>query len=229
MPSETSHLSQTLLDIYQAKGRAVEWISALVEDEIDRVHKGSTANRLKYGKRIHSNDSRETGQEREVLVRALARIATVEGNLLFRENSLLTTALELYMWQLGRGYLEGTIGGCLRDIDQRDPECEVDPYRVHQPNDLEYNWTNLVFLTTSVWKSISGSGSRCPAELRLIFRHIRACAEDQYGDFLQSIAYSSVSSFLFLRFFCPAILNPKLFGLFKGMTDSCYAGFFFIH
>jgi hypothetical protein len=50
----------------------------------------------------------------------------------------------------------------------------------------------------------------------LIFRHIRACAEDRYGDFLRSVSYSSVSGFLFLRFFCPAILNPQLFGLLKG-------------
>ncbi|KAI7031731.1 hypothetical protein KC352_g47421, partial [Hortaea werneckii] len=52
-------------------------------------------------------------------------------------------------------------------------------------------------------------------ELRMIFRHIRACAEDRYGDFLRTVSYSSVSGFLFLRFFCPAVLNPKLFGLLK--------------
>jgi hypothetical protein len=30
------------------------------------------------------------------------------------------------------------------------------------------------------------------------------------------VQYSSVSGFLFLRFFVPAVLNPKLFGLLKG-------------
>ncbi|KAL4920327.1 hypothetical protein BDW62DRAFT_15840 [Aspergillus aurantiobrunneus] len=215
MSSELNQLSEALMNIYQVSGSTVEWISALVEDEIDGIHKESTANRLRYTSRIHSNDTRESGQEREVLVRDLGRTATVEANLLFRGNSLLTKALDYHMRRLGKEYLEETIGERLYEIDETDPECEVDPSRIHRADDLERNWKNLVSLTTSVWKSIAGSASRCPAELRLIFRHVRACADDRYGDFLRSVTYSSVSGFLFLRFFCPAILNPKLFGLLK--------------
>ncbi|OJD19733.1 hypothetical protein AJ78_00356 [Emergomyces pasteurianus Ep9510] len=215
IPAELRPLSETLLDIFQVSGQAGEWIMALVEDEIDGIHKESSASRLRYTSRIHSNDSYESGQEREVLVRDLGRSATVEANLLFRGNSLLTKALDLHMRRLGQEYLEETIGSKLRDIDESDPDCEIDPNRVQRPEDLERNWRNLIILTSSVWTSIAGSPSRCPPELRHIFRHIRACAEDRYGDFLRSVTYSSVSGFLFLRFFCPAILNPKLFGLLK--------------
>lgn len=140
----------------------------------------------------------------------------MEANLLFRGNSLLTKVLDLHMRRLGKEYLEETIGERLREIDESDPECEVDPARVPRSEDLDRNWRNLHNLTTGVWKSIAMSSSRCPSELRRIFRHVRACAEDRYGDFLRSVTYSSVSGFLFLRFFCPAILNPKLFGLLKG-------------
>ncbi|KAJ6189535.1 hypothetical protein N7519_004443 [Penicillium mononematosum] len=215
MSSELNHLAEMLLNIYQVSGSTVEWISALVEDEIDGVHKESTTNRLRYTTRIHSNNSQETSQEREVLVRDMGRTATVEANLLFRGNSLLTKALDLHMRRLGKQYLEETIAERLRDIDESDPECEVDPSRVPRHEDLDRNWRNLTALTTSVWNSIAGSASRCPPELRRIFRHVRACADDRYGDFLRSVTYSSVSGFLFLRFFCPAILNPKLFGLLK--------------
>ncbi|PGH30446.1 hypothetical protein GX50_06789 [[Emmonsia] crescens] len=215
IPAELRPLSETLLDIFQVSGQAGEWIMALIEDEIDGIHKESSASRLRYTSRIHSNDSYESGQEREVLVRDLGRSATVEANLLFRGNSLLTKALDLHMRRLGQEYLEETIGSKLRDIDESDPDCEIDPNRVQRPEDLERNWRNLIILTSSVWTSIAGSPSRCPPELRHIFRHIRACAEDRYGDFLRSVTYSSVSGFLFLRFFCPAILNPKLFGLLK--------------
>lgn len=217
LTSDLNQLAETLLNIYQVSGQAVEWMSALVEDEIDGLHKESTASRLRYTTRIHSNDSKgSSGEDREVLVRDLGRTATVEANLLFRGNSLLTKALDLHMRRLGNQYLEETIGERLRDIDESEPECEVDPGRIQRHEDLERNWRNLIALTTSIWKAIAASASRCPPELRLIFRHIRACAEDRYGDFLRTVTYSSVSGFLFLRFFCPAILNPKLFGLLKG-------------
>lgn len=222
MSSELNQLSETLLNIYQVSGQAVDWISALIEDEIDGVHKDSTVNRLRYTTRIHSNDSRESNQDREVLVRDLGRTATVEANLLFRGNSLLTKSLDLHMRRLGKEYLEETIGERIREIDETDPECEVDPSRVARSDDLDRNWRNLISFTTGIWKTIANSASRCPPELRLIFRHIRACAEDRYGDFLRTVTYSSVSGFLFLRFFCPAILNPKLFGLLKGKT--CHEG-----
>lgn len=215
MSSELTKLSEMLLNIYQVSGATVDWISALIEDEIDGVHKESTTNRLRYTTRIHSNDTRDPGQDREILVRDMGRTATVEANLLFRGNSLLTKALDLHMRRLGKEYLEETIGERLREIDESDPECEVDPARVPRSEDLDRNWRTLLSLTTAVWKSIAISPSRCPPELRRIFRHVRACAEDRYGDFLRTVTYSSVSGFLFLRFFCPAILNPKLFGLLK--------------
>lgn len=224
MSSELTQLSEMLLNIFQVSGSTVDWISALVEDEIDGVHRETTASHLRYTTRIQHNDTRESGggHERNVLVRDMGRTATVEANLLFRGNSLLTKALDQHMRRLGKDYLEDTIGERLREIDETDPECEVDPSKVPRAEDLDRNWRNLINLTTTVWKSIASSFSRCPPELRLIFRHVRACAEDRYGDFLRTVTYSSVSGFLFLRFFCPAILNPKLFGLLKGKFKPCF-------
>ena len=214
--AELRKLSEITLNIFQVSAQASEWIKSLVEDEIDNIHKKSPVSRFRYGHRIASNDSFESGIEREVLVRDLGKSATVEANLLFRGNSLLTKALDLHMRRLGKEYLEETLSERMRDINESDPECEVDPNRVHNPEDLQRNWRNLIALTETVWKAIAASASRCPPELRMIFRHIRACAEDRYGDFLRTVTYSSVSGFLFLRFFCPAVLNPRLFDLLKG-------------
>lgn len=217
LSSELKSLSETLLDIFQVSGQAVEWFMSLIEDEIDGVNQESLSSRLRYTSRIHSNDFFESGQDRELVVRDLGKSATIEANLLFRGNSLLTKTLDMHMRRLGHHYLEETIGSKLRDINESDPECEVDPNKVGRHEDIERNWKNLITLTSSLWTSISHSAQRCPPELRHIFRHVRACAEDRYGDFLRSVRYSSVSGFLFLRFFCPAILNPKLFGLLKGL------------
>lgn len=209
-------LSEILLDIFQASGSARDWISNLVEEEIDGIYKETPPMRMRFSGRIHSNDSYESAEQREMVVRDLSRSATMEANLLFRGNSLVTKALDAHMRRLGKCYLEETLGDKLRKIMERDPDCEVDPNRVRTQEQLDKNWANLLFLTSTIWKAIHVSASRCPVELRLIFRHVRSCAEDRYGSFIRTVKYTSVSGFLFLRFFCPAILNPKLFGLIHG-------------
>lgn len=219
--SELKRLSEILLNVFQVSGHASAWLMSLVEDEIDSVHRETPMSKFRYGRRIASNDSFESGVEREVFLRDLGKNASVEANLLFRGNSLLTKALDLHMRRLGKEYLEDTLSEKMRDIDESDPDCEVDPHRVRNPEDLERNWRNLKALTENIWNSIANSATRCPPEIRIIMRRIRDCADDRYGDFHRSVAYSSVSGFLFLRFFTPAVLNPKLFGLLKGKSLPC--------
>ena len=225
VPAELKSMSEILLDIFQVCGSASEWIMTLVEDEIDGVHQEASGHRLRYNSRIQSNESFESAEDRELVVRDLGRSATMEANILFRGNTLLTKALDAHMRRLGKEYLEETIGERLRDIDESDPDCEVDPSKVRSQQDLKRNWGNLVTLTMNLWAAISSSATRCPTELRQLFRYIKSCAETRYGDFLRTVAYSSVSGFLFLRFFCPAILNPRLFGLLKGKTFMADCGY----
>ncbi|KAF2492343.1 hypothetical protein BU16DRAFT_110923 [Lophium mytilinum] len=218
VPNELKRLSECLLNIFQVSGQAGEWLMALVEEEIDGTLKETPASRLRFSRRLGSSDSSESfgsSSDRELFVRDLGNSAKLEANLLFRGNTLLTKALDFHMKRLGKEYLEETLCEKLKEISEKDPDCEVDPNRIHSQHELDRNWRRLINLTEDLWKAIYNSVSRCPHELRMIFRHIRACAEDRYGDFLRTVTYSSVSGFLFLRFFCPAVLNPKLFGLLK--------------
>ena len=147
--------------------------------------------------------------------------AALEANLLFRGNTLLTKSLDTHMRRVGGDFLTFAIAAAVNAINEKDPECEVDPNKVPNSHQMERNWTRLIATTEAVWKAIKASAQKCPVELRFVFRHIKACAEDRYGDFLRTVSYSSVSGFLFLRFFCPAVLNPKLFGLMTGKWRSC--------
>ncbi|PFH61139.1 hypothetical protein XA68_18146 [Ophiocordyceps unilateralis] len=164
--------------------------------------------------------------DRELLVRDMSRSLAGEANLLFRGNTLLTQSLEFHMRRLGAEYLAEVLRDKIVELDELDPDCEVDPSRLphlhghhHSSHsvaaEMDQRWNRLMLLTTEIWRRVADSADRLPAELRHILKYIRAVAEDRYGDFLRTVTYTAVSGFLFLRFICPAILSPKLFGLLR--------------
>jgi len=215
VPSKLRPLSEILMNIFQVSGQSAAWLMALVEDEIDGIGKETAVKRFRFSRRVGSNDSFDSVSERELSVRDMGKSLTGEANLLFRGNSLLTQALDFHMRRVGKEYLEEVLFDRICEVNTLNPDCEVDPSRLAYGEDLAKNWAQLTALTTGFWESIASSAKRCPAELRQILKFIRAVAEDRYGDFLRTVPYTSVSGFLFLRFFCPAILNPKLFGLLR--------------
>ena len=229
LPSELTRLATYLLNVFQISGQANEWLMSLIEEEVDGVReRESAAKKSRFDGRIESNESLESGGHssrhhaapRQYLVREMGKAAAAEINLLFRSNTLLSKALELHMRRLGQSYLEDVLGHRLREVAMDDTNYEVDPGRLKPEDDMDKNWHQLITLTSQIWDSIYLSVSKCPTELRMIFRHVQACANVRYGDFSRTVTYSSVTGFLFLRFFCAAILNPPLYGLINGTWTS---------
>ena len=221
--SDLLRVAEIFLDIFQTSNESTEWLMTLIENEVDGAERDTRARRkFNLGNRIGTSDSYDSSSEREVVLRGMGKSAMAEASLLFRGNTLLTKALDIHMKRLGKDYLEETLSGTIVDIEESGLDCEVDPNRIGDIVDPGQNWRNLIRHTQSVWSAIRKSASRCPTELRFLLRHVRALVEDRYGGFLQSVSYSSVSAFLFLRFFVPAILNPRLFGLLpRKIVPSC--------
>ncbi|KAI9755287.1 MAG: Chitin synthase, class 1 [Chaenotheca gracillima] len=213
LSAKLHRVSEIFLNIFQASGRASDWLMALVEEEFDGTYKDSTIKKLRFSRRAGSGESHDSTTDRE-LIRELGRAAPLEANLLFRGNNLLTKSLDLHLQRVGKEYLEETLAEIIKEVNENDYDCEVDPNRIVHAHDLKRNWRNLTRLFAKFWSAIRESAQRCPMELRIILRHVQACAEDRF-ELLRTVKYSSVSGFLFLRFFCPAVLNPRLFGLLK--------------
>lgn len=216
LPGQLRRLAEIFLNIFQVTNAASDWLMALVEDEIDGIGQQSSLKKMRINQRLQANEALDmaNAKEREAL-RDIGKTLAGEANLLFRGNSLLTQALEFHMRRLGTDYIEEILGDKIFEINEINPNCEVDPGKLQPGEELEEHWDKLLQFTNEIWECVARSAAKFPPELRHILKYIRAVAEDRYGDFLRTVAFTSVSGFLFLRFICPAILNPKLFGLLR--------------
>ncbi|KAI8911358.1 hypothetical protein DFJ77DRAFT_512364 [Powellomyces hirtus] len=149
-----------------------------------------------------------------VQVLARAEIAkTINPNIMFRGNSIATKVLDQYMKMVGEGYLHGTLQSLIRGVYTSKDSCEVDPARLPQGKETEMlkrNWKRLLNHATIFWEAIQRSADKCPPELVAVFADMIRTAEARFDT---QVKYAAVSGFIFLRFFCPAILSPKLFGI----------------
>ncbi|OAQ99597.1 hypothetical protein LLEC1_05919 [Akanthomyces lecanii] len=214
LPGQLKQLSELFLNIFQASGAAFEWLLALVEDEIDGPGSQTSMKKYRFSSRLKSNESMESPSDRELIVRDMSKSLAGEANLLFRGNTLLTQSLEFHMRRLGKEYLEEALREKVFEINELNPDCEVDPSKLNGA-DLEQHWSRLLRITSDIWQCIAQTASRIPPELRHVLKYIRGVAEDRFGEFKRSATYTAVSGFLFLRFICPAILAPKLCGLLR--------------
>lgn len=64
----------------------------------------------------------------------------------------------------------------------------------------------------NICKAIYASAANCPAMLRTMLTDVRKLATSKFPKD-KTVRYTAVSAFIFLRLFCPAIINPKLFNM----------------
>ncbi|XP_035427779.1 RAS protein activator like-3 isoform X12 [Cygnus atratus] len=139
--------------------------------------------------------------------------------LIFRENTLATKAIDEYMKLVGGKYLQDTLGEALAQLCTSDDSCEVDPSKCAGP-DLSDNQNNLRQVCEETFQRIATSCEAFPAELGEIFA---AWQEECAARGKVAIGQRLVSASLFLRFLCPAIMSPSLFGLVQEYPSEATA------
>ncbi|ORX78226.1 Rho GTPase activation protein [Basidiobolus meristosporus CBS 931.73] len=146
--------------------------------------------------------------------------STDDANILFRGNSIFTKAIDGYMKLIGLQYVDEAIGEIVRSICDNKVYVEVDELKLERYEDIRAHWKVLIGYTKMLWKSIEKTQAKCPSELRVFFSELRAIIQAKYSEQNQSVRYTCVSGFIFLRLFCPALLNPKQFQLVKEQPDA---------
>ncbi|ORY89382.1 hypothetical protein BCR35DRAFT_300543 [Leucosporidium creatinivorum] len=150
------------------------------------------------------------------LVELEVETSTKSAAILFRGNTILTKSTELYVRRVGREYLDASIGDIVRKLCAEKVEIEIDPSRMKpgtKDKELQHNVQDLHDWSLAMWNSIYDAREKCPDNVRQIFGHIQRVVGERYGEEHKNTRWTSVSAFIFLRFFVPAVLNPKLFGL----------------
>uniref|UniRef100_A0A8C3SHC3 RAS p21 protein activator 3 n=1 Tax=Chelydra serpentina TaxID=8475 RepID=A0A8C3SHC3_CHESE len=137
---------------------------------------------------------------------------TQDPNTIFRGNSLTSKCIDETMKLAGMHYLQVTLKPIIDEICQLHKPCEIDPVKLKDGENLENNRENLRQYVDRIFTVITKSGVSCPTVMCDIFFSLRESAAKRFqGD--PDVRYTAVSSFIFLRFFAPAILSPNLFHL----------------
>ncbi|CAM9679289.1 unnamed protein product [Lampetra planeri] len=156
---------------------------------------------------------RVTGFLTELVMEEVQRC---DPDVLFRQNTLASKSVEQFLRLVGQPYLHQVLGAFLQGIISRRTKCEVDPSKCTQ-SELQHNQKALVQLCSEATRSIMASMGVFPAELRDVFSSWRRLCEARGR---AEISERLISASLFLRFLCPAIMSPSLFGLSQEYPDE---------
>ncbi|XP_007936377.1 rasGAP-activating-like protein 1 [Orycteropus afer afer] len=154
---------------------------------------------------------------------------TTDPNTLFRSNSLASKSMEQFMKLVGMPYLHEVLKPVVNRVFEEKKYMELDPCKMElgrtrrisfkgTPSEEQVRETSLGLLTGylgPIVDGIVGSVEHCPHVMRLAFKQLRQRVEERFSqaEHEQDVKYLAISGFLFLRFFAPAILTPKLFDL----------------
>eukprot|EP00079_Xenopus_tropicalis_P034279 XP_017948050.1 PREDICTED: rasGAP-activating-like protein 1 isoform X3 [Xenopus tropicalis] len=159
---------------------------------------------------------------------------TVDPNTLFRSNSLASKSMEQYMKIVGMPFLHEILRPIISKIFEEKRYIELDPCKIDlnrsrrisfkgsmsEHHILESSLETLRGYLSDIIDAILRSVEQCPSGMRLCFKQLHKRVEEQFpGAVYQDVKYAAISGFLFLRFFAPAILTPKLFHLREHHAD----------
>lgn len=134
-------------------------------------------------------------------------VAANDVNLLFRGNSIGTKTVEMYMKLVGQTYLVNVLKPLIKSIYECQQSSEVDPSKIGPGEDIKANQEQLKKHLKLCLDLIFNS--QCPPRFRELFHDMRKIVSSYFKE--EKVPMHAVSGFLFLRFFCPAILSPKIF------------------
>lgn len=130
---------------------------------------------------------------------------------LLRRTCVATKMLSIYAKWKGQAYLKATLQKVLERLmlTSKDLDLELDPARVTSQDELQKNALQLRIVAKVFIDDICASSVSIPSSFRKICSIISSAVMPRFPE----AKYTAVGAFIFLRFFCPAIVAPEVEGL----------------
>ena len=142
-------------------------------------------------------------------------------DVIFRGNTLATKSLDAFMRLVGTDYLTTTLQPVIQEVIKSTKSCEVDPMKIEKGENAEKNMENLKQIITLFIDAILDSKNNMPKIFKVVFANLGKRVQEKWPDAAaKNSKYPAVAGFIFLRFFNPAILGPKLFHLVDKFLDE---------
>jgi hypothetical protein len=110
------------------------------------------------------------------------------------------------------------MGEAIAEVQRNGDKIEIDPSKMANKDDAarQQSIDNLKQVAARFLEAILASIDVCPVPFRVMANHLQAEVVKRFPD----SKYQSVAGFIFLRFFCPAILAPEANGLYGGSLSE---------
>ncbi|XP_056643425.1 ras GTPase-activating protein 1 [Diorhabda sublineata] len=160
--------------------------------------------------RVFRAEGRETELLKELNTAEILR--ETETSTLFRAASLATTLMDLFMKAECGGFLQAAVLETVLRLLESKQSAELNPAKMESLDDACNNAEFLLQILDQVTLSIFMSPDACPRSVRYICGCLQKAVVAKWPD-ERFVRTRVVSGFIFLRLLCPALLNPRQFGL----------------
>uniref|UniRef100_A0A0N4ZSV9 Ras-GAP domain-containing protein n=1 Tax=Parastrongyloides trichosuri TaxID=131310 RepID=A0A0N4ZSV9_PARTI len=140
-------------------------------------------------------------------------------NTLFRSQTMTTKVIHELMKFVGKSYLRDTLKNLIDTILQEKKCCEVDPSKLKNKEELDHNVRNLTLYAELIFTDMVESRNKCPTLLQEIFNDLKGMVLHFYPNRID-VQRLAISSFLVMRFFATAVLNPRQYSLINDQPEG---------
>ncbi|KAI9026450.1 hypothetical protein CLU79DRAFT_741805 [Phycomyces nitens] len=136
---------------------------------------------------------------------------------LFRKSSVATRLLSIFAKMNGSEYVRSVLRPVFLALGERSPSqntYELDPSKVGPNENVVKNKENVITATEMFLDAICSSADQAPISFHEVCHCITTIVRTRFPE----ASNTAVGSFVFLRFFCPAIVSPESEDLLKHGT-----------